>query len=183
MEINQIFFHLTYAFLLITSLTRLTPFARCLQFLVVLSLGSYLTLVEQSEFTWQIWSSCVVLFHLFFWKNYSSRESKYESNEIEIWNEFFEDSSEEDFQIFMNCSQWRSFSFNGNIVSDKDYFVLSYNEEASSWDKLSVGESYSISKGSLKLFVDRNQLREQNSLIESAVLHILTTNRTNRMAS
>jgi len=174
MNIDQVFFHLTYAFLLVSALAKLPPFARFMQVLVVLSLGSFLTMTDKSEIVWQVWSSSIVLFHLFFWKNYKSNKSKYEDLEIEIWNEFFVDTDDEDFQLLLDCSEWKKFSFSATITLDKDYFILTTGEDEHTWLSASVGTTHSVQRDDLKLFVDREELREANALLETAILHILT---------
>ncbi len=174
MGIEQIFFHLTYAFLLISAMTKLPPFARSLQILSVLALGSFLTLSSKDGYMWQVWSSGVVLFHLFFWKNYHSVTSRYEEFELDIWNEYFHDVSDEDFQLLLDSSDWRKFNFSGTISADKDYFVLKYAQEEKSWQKLMSSQTLINAKGDLKLFVDREALREANPLLETSILHLLT---------
>jgi hypothetical protein len=183
MDIEQIFFHLTYAFLLISAITRLTPFTRFLQILAVLSLGSYLTLSTGEGYWWQIWSSAVVLIHLFFWKNYRRHNSTYESIELEIWNDYFNDVSEDDLQVLLDCSKWRKFKFNGTIISDKEYFVFTHSKESKMWQKLESSQAHIVKKGDLKLFVICDDIRDSNPLIEKAILHFLTTSSRTDFAS
>lgn len=183
MDIDQIFFHLTYAFLLLSAVTKLPQITRILQVFTVLALGSFLTLSSKDGITWQVWSSSVVLCHLFFWRSYSLINNEYEDVETEVWNEYFEDVSDEDFQLLIDSSEWRSFHFNSTIVADKDYFVLKYNDEQCTWKKLMQGSSLINSKDDLKLFVDVESLREANPLLETTILHILTKSSPTSMAS
>ncbi|GEM_PF-5412897 len=183
MDIDQVFFHLTYGFLLVSAMTKLPQFTRVLQVFAIFALGSFLTLSSESGITWQIWSSAVILFHLFFWKSYNSMNNEFEEQENEIWNEYFQDVSDEDFQTLIDCSDWRNIPFKGSIVADKEYFVLDYSDEESSWKKVTHGESLVVAKDDLKLFVDREELREANPLIETTILHILTKPPLTSMAS
>lgn len=183
MDIDQIFFHLTYAFLLLSAMTKLPQFTRILQVFAVFALGSFLTLSSDSGVTWQVWSSSVVLFHLFFWRSYNSLNNEYDDLETDIWNEYFQDVSEEDFQLLIDCSDWHKFDFAGSIIADKDYFVLKYNEDKCTWKKLMHGESMMNNKDDIKLFVDREGLKEANPLLETSILHILTASSAARMAS
>ena len=156
-----------------SALTKLSPLSRFLQILAVLCLGSFLTLSSKEGYMWQVWSSVVVLFHLFFWKSSHSLNHQYEEQESDIWSQFFQDISDEDFQIFLDSSDWREFSFNGTISADREYFVLNFRKDESKWQKLDLAQNLVTRKGELMLFVDVEILREESMQLETVLEQIL----------
>lgn len=178
-----VFFHLSFSFLLVNSFMRMSKLSRISIIGATLSLACYFTMTSPQGISWQVWASSIVLIHLINWNRSNLSEKKFfDDYENEIFDTYFSEFSEDQFNLILDESHWEEYSRIGSFKILKDEIILKW-EDNPDWEFHSMNSVINVNEKSLYFIIDINVIKESNLELFQKLLLLAQSSRQSHFAS
>ena len=178
-----VFFHLAFSFLFVNALMRMSKFSRVTLVCATLCLASYFTLNSPKGTYWQLWASAIVLVHLINWnKTISKKTRKTDILEEDIWNDYFNELSDESYNCFLEQSSWEKLACASKITFSSDSICYMCTEEGS-WSFVAAGSSIQVVPDTYILVLDIPKIKVLNTELYQKVIALVYSQNQSNIAS